>query len=187
MKLRDMIASLERIYCGHIGAEFMHIMNPRVRNWVRDRVEGRPADASRPPEVQRRMLRQLMKVEAFEHFLHTKYVGQKRFSLQGGESLIVGLYGLLENAPAHGVEELCMGMAHRGRLSVIAEFLRKPYKLMFAEFSENYIPKTVAGDGDVKYHLGYVTQRKLEDGAEVEVRLSANPSHLEAVNPVVEA
>ncbi|HEX8310911.1 MAG TPA: 2-oxoglutarate dehydrogenase E1 component [Chthoniobacteraceae bacterium] len=186
MKLREMIASLERIYCGHIGAEFMHIMNPRVRNWVRDKVEGRPADSSRSKDEQRRMLRQLLKVEKFEHFLHTKYVGQKRFSLEGGESLIVGLYGLLENSPASGVEEICMGMAHRGRLSVIAEFLKKPYKLIFAEFTENYIPKTVAGDGDVKYHLGYVTQRKLKSGGEVEVRLSANPSHLEAVNPVVE-
>jgi 2-oxoglutarate dehydrogenase E1 component len=186
MKLREMIASLERIYCGHIGAEFMHIMNPRVRNWVRDRIEGRPAEASWPADVQRRILRQLMKVEGFEHFLHTKYVGQKRFSLEGGESLIVGLYGLLENGPGHGVEEICMGMAHRGRLSVITEFLKKPYKMLFAEFSENYQPKTVAGDGDVKYHLGYVTTRELKTGGTVEVRLSANPSHLEAVNPVVE-
>ena len=186
MKLRELIASLERIFCGHIGAEFMHIMNPRVRNWVRERIEKRPAEASRAPEVQRRILRQLMKVEGFEHFLHTKYVGQKRFSLEGGESLIVALYGVLEDAPLRGVEEICMGMAHRGRLSVITEFLKKPYKMLFAEFSENYQPKTVAGDGDVKYHLGYVTTRELKTGEKVEVRLSPNPSHLEAVNPVVE-
>ncbi len=186
MKLRDMIASLERVYCGHIGAEFMHIQNPRVRNWVREKLETRGPDASVPPEIQQRILRQLVKVESFEHFLHTKYQGQKRFSLEGGESLIVALYGVLENCKLRGVEELCMGMAHRGRLSVIAEFLRKPFKLIFTEFSENYIPKTVAGDGDVKYHLGYVTLRKPKGGGEVEVRLSANPSHLEAVNPVVE-
>jgi 2-oxoglutarate dehydrogenase E1 component len=185
MKLRDMIASLERIYCGHIGVEFMHIQNPRVRNWVRERIESRGPDSAVPPEVQRRILRQLVKVESFEHFLHTKYQGQKRFSLEGGESLITALYGILENCPARGVEEICMGMAHRGRLSIIAEFLRKPYKVMFAEFSENYIPQAVDGDGDVKYHLGYVTTRKTPSGAEVEVRLSANPSHLEAVNPVV--
>jgi 2-oxoglutarate dehydrogenase E1 component len=186
MKLREMIASLESIYCGHIGAEFMHIQNPRVRNWVRERVETRPPETAVPVEIQRRVLRQLVKVESFEHFLHTRYQGQKRFSLEGGESLIVALYGVLESCKLRGVEELCMGMAHRGRLSIIAEFLRKPFKLIFTEFSENYIPKTVAGDGDVKYHLGYVTLRKPKGGGEVEVRLSANPSHLEAVNPVVE-
>jgi 2-oxoglutarate dehydrogenase E1 component len=114
-----------------------------------------------------------------------KYQGQKRFSLEGGESLITALYGILEMCPKSGVEEICMGMAHRGRLSVIAEFLRKPYRMMFAEFSENYMPNMAAGDGDVKYHLGYNTIRKLHTGEEVEVRLSANPSHLEAVDPVV--
>ncbi len=186
MKLRELIGSLEQTYCGHIGAEFMHIQNPRVRNWMRDKIEGRPADSTVDPELQRRMLRQLAKVESFEHFLHTKYQGQKRFSLEGGESLVTALYGILENCPSRGVEEICMGMAHRGRLSVIAEFLRKPFKFMFAEFSENYMPNTAAGDGDVKYHLGYTTTRHPKTGGEVEVRLSANPSHLEAVNPVVQ-
>jgi 2-oxoglutarate dehydrogenase E1 component len=186
MKLRELIASLEQVYCGHIGAEFMHIQNPRVRNWLRDKIESRPADATVDPELQRRMLRQLLKVESFEHFLHTKYQGQKRFSLEGSEALITALYGILENCPSRGVEEICMGMAHRGRLSVIAEFLRKPFKFMFAEFSENYMPNTAAGDGDVKYHLGYVTTRQPKTGGEVEVRLSANPSHLEIVNPVVQ-
>jgi 2-oxoglutarate dehydrogenase E1 component len=126
-----------------------------------------------------------VKVESFEHFLHTKYQGQKRFSLEGGESLITSLYGILENCPPRGVEEICLGMAHRGRLSVIAEFMRKPYRVMFAEFSENYMPNAAGGDGDVKYHLGYNTVRKLKSGEEIEVRLSANPSHLEAVDPVV--
>jgi len=186
MKLREMIAGMERVYCGPIGAEFMHIQNPRVRNWVRDKIEGRPPESSVPADVQRRILRQLVKMESFEHFLHTRYQGQKRFSLEGGEALITALYGILETGPARGVEEICMGMAHRGRLSVIAEFLRKPYRMMFAEFSENYQPSTVAGDGDVKYHLGYLTTRKLRTGEEVEVRLSANPSHLEAVDPVVQ-
>jgi len=185
MKLREIIGALEKIYCGPIGAEFMHIQNPRVRNWLREKVENRPPEESVSPELQRRMLRELAKVESFEHFLHTKYQGQKRFSLEGGESLITALYGILENCRSRGVEEICMGMAHRGRLSIIAEFLRKPFKVMFAEFSENYIPNTTAGDGDVKYHLGYVVTRKPKTGGEVEVRLSANPSHLEAVNPVV--
>ena len=186
MKLREMIAELERIYCDDVGTEFMHIQNPRVRNWIREKIESRATDAEVPADLQRRMLRELTKVESFEHFLHTKYQGQKRFSLEGGESLITALYGILENCRARGVEEICMGMAHRGRLSVIAEFLRKPFKVMFAEFSENYIPNTTAGDGDVKYHLGYLVTRKPKTGGEVEVRLSANPSHLEAVNPVVQ-
>ena len=185
MKLRELIGALEKIYCGPIGAEFMHIQNPRLRNWLREKVESRPPESAAPADLQRRMLRELAKVESFEHFLHTKYQGQKRFSLQGGEALITALYGILENCRSRGVEEICMGMAHRGRLSVIAEFLRKPFKLLFAEFSENYIPNTTAGDGDVKYHLGYVVTRKPKTGGEVLVRLSANPSHLEAVNPVV--
>ncbi|MGV3532953.1 MAG: 2-oxoglutarate dehydrogenase E1 component, partial [Chthoniobacteraceae bacterium] len=185
MKLREMIASLEAIYCGHIGAEFMHIQNPRVRNWMREELEGRVAGYSIPADTQRRMLRQLLSVESFENFLHTRFKGQKRFSIEGGESLIVALYGLLESCPSHRVVEIVMGMAHRGRLSVINEFLQKSLRVMFAEFNENYMPNTVAGDGDVKYHLGYQTKREVE-GGNVEVRLSANPSHLEAVNPVVE-
>ena len=185
MKLRQMITELEEVYCGPVGSEFMHIQNPRVRNWLREKIEGRLSSPGPDADVQRRMLRQLVKVESFEHFLHMKYQGQKRFSLEGGESLITALYGILETSPSRGVEELCMGMAHRGRLSVIAEFLRKPYREMFAEFSENYIPSTVSGDGDVKYHLGYRTKRTLKSGEEIEVRLSANPSHLEAVDPVV--
>ncbi len=186
MKLREMIASLESIYCRHIGAEFMHIQNPRVRNWVREKIEGTTPEAAISRDVQRRMLRQLAKVESFENFLHKKYVGQKRFSLEGGESLITALYGVLETSPQQGVAEICMGMSHRGRLSVIAEFLRKPFRHLFAEFSENYLPNAILGDGDVKYHLGYHITRKLKTGEQVEVRLSANPSHLEAVDPVVE-
>src|SRR5258708_1795146 len=131
------------------------------------------------------MVREVAKVKRIEHCLDTKYEAQKGFSLEGGETLITALYRIRENCRARGVEEICMGMAHRGRLSVIAEFLRKPFKLLFAEFSENYIPNTTADDGDVKYHLGYLVTRKPKTGGEVEVRLSANPSHLEAVNPVV--
>ena len=189
MKLREMIAALEAIYCGPVGAEFMHIQNPRVRNWLREKIEGRVSAPGPSVEVQRRMLRQLVRVESFEHFLHTKYQGQKRFSLEGGEALITALYGILETSPARGVEELCLGMAHRGRLSVIAEFLRKPYREMFAEFSENYIPSTVSGDGGDVASITLATRRPARSwksrGGEVELRLSANPSHLEAVNPVV--
>ncbi len=184
MKLREMIADLERIYAGTIGVEFMHIQNARVRNWVRDRIEER--DLNLPVLVQHRILRALLEAESFEHFLHTKYVGQKRFSLEGGESLLVILNTILEECPASGIREIVMGMAHRGRLNVLANFLRKSLRVMFAEFSENYVAELVAGDGDVKYHLGYRTTRHPEAGGEVEVLLSSNPSHLEAVNPVVE-
>jgi 2-oxoglutarate dehydrogenase E1 component len=132
------------------------------------------------------MLRHLMKVELFEQFLHTRFMGVKRFSIEGSETLISALDGVLENCPKFKVEELCMGMAHRGRLAVIVEFLKKPYSLFLKEFNPNYIPESVFGDGDVKYHLGYVNTRVIKpSGQEVAVRLSANPSHLEIVNPVV--
>src|SRR2546430_1446299 len=186
MTLREMIAGLERIYADSIGSEFMHIQDTRTREWVRRRLETRPHKHSTSRAVQIALLRELLEAESFETFLHTRYVGQKRFSLQGAESLIVILDGVLQRCPQHGVEEICMGMAHRGRLNVLANFLKKSLQVIFTEFSTNYIPDLVAGDGDVKYHLGYRTVRKLENGAEVEIRLAANPSHLEAVNPVVE-
>lgn len=186
MTLREMIAKLESIYADTIGAEFQHIQNPRVRNWVLHRLESRPAPQDTSQETQIKMLRSLLEAETFEKFLHTRYVGQKRFSLQGAEALMVILDAVLERCPGKGIEEICMGMAHRGRLNVLANFLKKSLQVIFTEFSTNYIPDLVAGDGDVKYHLGYTTIRKLENGAEVEIRLSANPSHLEAVNPVVE-
>ncbi|PYJ91458.1 MAG: 2-oxoglutarate dehydrogenase E1 component, partial [Verrucomicrobia bacterium] len=186
MTLREMVAGLDRIYADSIGSEFMHIQDPRIRDWVRRRLETRPHKHSTPRAVQVALLRALLEAESFEIFLHTRYVGQKRFSLQGAESLMVILDTILHRCPEGGVEEICMGMAHRGRLNVLANFLRKSLKVVFTEFSENYIPDLVAGDGDVKYHLGYRAVRRLASGAEVEIRLSSNPSHLEAVDPVVE-
>jgi len=186
MTLREMIAALAGIYADTIGAEFQHIQNPRIRNWVLHRLESRPAKRDTSREMQIAMLRTLLEAETFETFLHTRYVGQKRFSLQGAESLMIILDTILQRCPGDGIEEICMGMAHRGRLNVLANFLKKSLQVIFTEFSTNYIPDLVAGDGDVKYHLGYRTIRKLENGAEIEIRLAANPSHLEAVNPVVE-
>ena len=186
MTLREMIARLEEIYADAIGTEFQHIQNPRIRNWVRDRLESRPAKHQASIQVEIALLRLLLESEAFEVFLHTRYVGQKRFSLQGAESLMVILDTILHRCPGDGIEEICMGMAHRGRLNVLANFLKKSLEVIFTEFSTNYVPELVAGDGDVKYHLGYRTIRKLASGAEVEIRLAANPSHLEAVDPVVE-
>src|SRR5436853_2168237 len=186
MTLREMIARLTKIYADSIGAEFMHIQDPRIRNWVRHRLEARPDKHSTPRQVKIGILRALMEAETFETFLHSRYVGQKRFSLQGAESLMVILDSILHKSPSVCIEEICMGMAHRGRLNVLANFLKKSLRVIFTEFSENYVPESVGGDGDVKYHLGYRTVRKLASGAQIEIRLSANPSHLEAVDPVVE-
>src|ERR1700730_11558157 len=186
MTLREMIAALQRIYADTIGAEFMHIQNTRMRNWVLHRLESRPDKRETPRNVQINLLRVLLEAESFEVFLHSRYVGQKRFSLQGAESLMVILDKILHKCSAAGGEEICMGMAHRGRLNVLANFLKKSLRVIFTEFNENYIPELVSGDGDEKYHLGYRTVRKLASGAEVEIRLAANPSHLEAVDPVVE-
>ena len=186
MTLREMIDTLQAIYCGPIGVEFMHIQNETVREWVRERIEARIALPQPDAASQKRLLRILMEAETFEQFVHTKFIGQKRFSLQGSESLMVILETVLADCPGKGIQEIVMGMAHRGRLTVLANFLKKSYNIIFKEFSENYIPDLVAGDGDVKYHLGYESVRKTDSGAEIGIRLAANPSHLEIVNPVVE-
>src|SRR5437773_7361180 len=140
MTLRDMIGTLEGIYAGPIGSEFMHIQNTRVRNWVLHRLESRPAKLDAPRSVQMALLRVLLEAESFETFLHAHYVGQKRFSLQGAESLMVILDIILQKCPGAGIEEICMGMAHRGRLNVLANFLKKSLNIIFTEFTENYIP-----------------------------------------------
>ena len=186
MLLREMIAELRDIYCGTIGAEFMHIQDPRVRNWIRERIENRGNGDRGDAALHRAILRLLYEGETFEHFLHTRYVGQKRFSLEGAEALLVALDTILQNCPAHRVEEIVMGMAHRGRLNVLANFLEKPLTMIFNEFSENFAPEVIGGGGDVKYHLGYLAERTTAAGGKITVRLAANPSHLEAVDPVVE-
>ncbi len=186
MKLKTMLAELRRIYCATTGFEFMHIHNPEVRTWLLDRIEGRHLDAKPAAKEQIDALRWLLEAESFERFLHRRFVGQKRFSVEGGESMLVALETILEGLPASGGREIVLGMAHRGRLSVLANFLRKPLEYLFYEFSENYVPNMVAGDGDVKYHLGFETVRQTSSGNSVGVMLAPNPSHLEAVDPVVE-
>lgn len=186
MTLRDMIADLKATYCASVGVEFNHIQNPRIRNWVRDHIENRQRAQLDTPAMHRDVLRKLYEAETFESFIHTKYVGQKRFSLEGGESLILALSAILDTCDVRGVDEIVMGMAHRGRLNVLANFLNKPLQVIFNEFQDNFIPELVGGNGDVKYHLGYQTTRKLPGGHKVEIRLAANPSHLEAVDPVVQ-
>lgn len=184
MRLREMLAELRSIYCNRVGFEFMYIQDVAIREWLLARIETPPS--SPKAETARNALRWLLEAETFERFLHRRYVGQKRFSVEGGESLLVALETILEGLPERGGREIVMGMAHRGRLSVLANFLRKPLETLFYEFSENYVPNMVAGDGDVKYHLGFETVRELAGGRKVTVHLAANPSHLEAVDPVVE-
>ncbi len=186
MKLRDIIASLQKTYCGHIGVEYVHIQDQDCRLWLQERIEStrlQPA-FTKPQKV--RILRRVYKAELFEKFLHTKYVGQKRFSLEGGETIIAALDAVIDHCPDAGVEGIELGMAHRGRLNVLASVMRKSFDQLFEQFSENYIPDAVGGDGDVKYHLGYESVLTTTSGKKVEVRLAANPSHLEIIDPVVE-
>lgn len=186
MPLRELIRELERIYCGTVGAEFMHIQDPRIRNWVLNRLENRDKALRGNPNLHREILRKLYEAETFENFLHTKY-GGKRFSLEGGESLILALETLVQDSERRGVKELVMGMAHRGRLNVLANILNKPLDVIFNEFQGNFAPDSVGGNGDVKYHLGFRNVRTTgKNDYEVEIHLAANPSHLEAVDPVVQ-
>jgi 2-oxoglutarate dehydrogenase E1 component len=187
MSLGEMIEELRTIYSGPIGAEFMHIHQTPVRNWLRDHIDPWPELSNYKPRRKARILRRLLEAETFERFLHERFKGQKRFSLEGGESLMVALDTLYQRSERHDVHEIVMGMAHRGRLNVLTNFLHKPFSKLFAEFSENFIPDSVYGNGDVKYHLGYRTVRRAKAGSwEVMITLAANPSHLEAVDPVVE-
>ena len=186
MRLVDLIAGLEQTYCGHIGVEYLHIQETEIRRWLQTAMEPRRNQPNLTKEQKVRILRRLHKAELFEHFLHTKYVGQKRFSLEGSETLIPALDFIVEGCPDAGVDEIVLGMAHRGRLNVLASILRKSFEFIFEEFSESFIPDTVAGDGDVKYHLGYEAVLDTAAGKQIEVRLAANPSHLEAVDPVVQ-
>ena len=185
MKLGQMVEALERTYSGWIGFEFMHIHNTEVRNWIRERVEERAKLVEPPREQKEKTLGWLLEAELFESFLGKKFLGEKRFSLEGGEGVMPLLNRILELSPGAGVKEVTMGMAHRGRLNVLAQIVRKSLRTILYEFMPNYVPDLVAGDGDVKYHLGYESVRSFPEG-DVRVSLAANPSHLEAVNAVVE-
>ena len=183
-KLRDVLGLLRDSYCRTIGIEYMHLQDPRQRRWLQERLES--GYARTPREDQLRILRRLNAAEAFETFLQTKYVGQKRFSLEGGESVIAILDAILSKAANAGLDEVGIGMAHRGRLNVLANIAGKSYAQIFSEFEGNQDPKSVQGSGDVKYHLGTEGSFTAESGATTSVYLAANPSHLEAVDPVLE-
>jgi 2-oxoglutarate decarboxylase len=184
LKLRDILGVLRDAYCRTTGIEYMHIQDPEERKWFQDELERPYAKPSR--EEQLRVLSKLNAAEAFETFLQTKFVGQKRFSLEGGESLIPLLDAVISDAADDGLDEVAIGMAHRGRLNVLTNIAGKTYAQVFREFEGTQDPRSVQGSGDVKYHLGTEGTFTSDNGNETKVYLAANPSHLEAVDPVVE-
>jgi 2-oxoglutarate decarboxylase len=184
LKLRKILGILRDAYCRTVGVEYMHIQDPDQRQWIQAKIETTHAKTS--ADEQLRILRRLNSAEAFETFLQTKFVGQKRFSLEGGESVIALLDRILCRAAGEGMDEVCIGMSHRGRLNVLANIAGKSYAQIFREFEGTLDLTSVQGSGDVKYHLGTEGTFVSEDGATTKVYLAANPSHLEAVNPVLE-
>ncbi len=183
-KLRDIRDYLEETYCKSIGAEYMFIRVPEKQQWLKQRMETTQNKASCTVEEKRRILRKLNEAVIFEKFLHTKYVGQKRFSLQGGETLIPGLDAIIEYGAKLGLEEIVIGTAHRGRLNILANILQKRYEDIFEEFEGEEHADSVFS-GDVKYHLGYTSMVETESGKTIKVGMAPNPSHLEVANPIV--
>ncbi|MEN4475509.1 multifunctional oxoglutarate decarboxylase/oxoglutarate dehydrogenase thiamine pyrophosphate-binding subunit/dihydrolipoyllysine-residue succinyltransferase subunit [Mycolicibacterium cosmeticum] len=184
-KLRDVLSVLRDAYCRHVGVEYTHILEPEQQKWLQERVEVR----HEKPTVaeQKYILSRLNAAEAFETFLQTKYVGQKRFSLEGAETVIPMMDAAIDQAAEHGLDEVVIGMPHRGRLNVLANIVGKPYGQIFSEFEGNLNPSQAHGSGDVKYHLGATgTYIQMFGDNDIEVSLVANPSHLEAVDPVLE-
>ncbi|HET7757172.1 MAG TPA: 2-oxoglutarate dehydrogenase E1 component, partial [Steroidobacteraceae bacterium] len=185
MKLRDILAQLEFIYAGSVGAEFAHVSESEERLWLQDRFQEARLQARFSVEERRNILWQLTAAEGLERYLHTKYVGQKRFSLEGGDALMPLLDELILNCGAGGIGEVVIGMAHRGRLNVLVNLLGKSPAELFSEFEGGYDPVRLKGSGDVKYHKGFSADLRTP-GGNVHAVLAFNPSHLEVVDPVVE-
>lgn len=184
--LRKIVDRLREVYLGSIGFEFSHITDVERKNWLYQQVESQPSGYGLSIEDKKQILFKLNQAVVLEEFLGNKYLGEKRFSLEGGEGTIPALDAIIQQSAALGVEEAVIGMAHRGRLSVLANIMGKTYDHIFSEFESNTKYDLTMGDGDVKYHLGYSTQFPLRAGGTVQVKLVPNPSHLESVNPVVE-
>ncbi|MFT5724333.1 MAG: 2-oxoglutarate dehydrogenase E1 component [Bacteroidia bacterium] len=184
-KLKDIISHLEKTYCESIGVEYMYMPDPEKKEWLRAKMEGQKNQPKLAIEQKRLILEKLNQAAVFENFLHTKYVGQKRFSLEGLETLVPALDAAIEFGAANGVDEYVIGMAHRGRLNVLANILNKSYEEIFKEFEGNAYEDGIF-EGDVKYHIGFASEVKTSLGKTVKVSLSPNPSHLESVDPVVE-
>jgi 2-oxoglutarate dehydrogenase E1 component len=183
--IREIVAILERTYCHTLGVEFMHISDPTEKAWLQERIEGADKEITFTPEGKRAILNKLVEAEGFEKFLDLKYTGTKRFGLDGGESLIPALEQIIKRGGNLGCKEIVFGMAHRGRLNVLTQVMGKPHRALFHEFKGgSFAPDDVEGSGDVKYHLGASSDRTF-DGNNVHLSLTANPSHLEIVDPVV--
>ena len=183
--LREILSIVKRTYCGTFAVEFMHITDPEQKAWLQRRIEGRDKEITFTDEGKKAILKKLIESEGFENFLHTKYVGTKRFGIDGGEAMVPALEQIIKRGGALGVKEIVIGMPHRGRLNVLAAVMGKPYHHIFHEFQGGSVtPDEVEGSGDVKYHLGASSDREF-DGNRVHLSLTANPSHLEAVDPVV--
>ncbi|TDB65250.1 2-oxoglutarate dehydrogenase E1 component [Arundinibacter roseus] len=184
-KLRDIVEALKKIYTRNIGFEYLYIRDREQKSWLREKIEKEALTMDFTLDEKKHILSKLNEAVVFENFLHTKYLGQKRFSLEGGETTIPALDAMINKAAEMGVVEVMIGMAHRGRLNVLANIMRKTYEQIFNEFEGN-LPDQVWGDGDVKYHMGFSSQITTDTGEQVYLKLAPNPSHLEAVNPVVE-
>ena len=184
--LREIVAALTSIYTGTVGFEYTYIRDPQVLEWFQQKVEHDALAFNPDKEYKKRILKKLNEAVVFENFLHTKFLGQKRFSLEGGETTIPALDAIINRAAELGVKEVMIGMAHRGRLNVLANIMGKTYEQIFAEFEGTATPDLTMGDGDVKYHMGYSSEVEALNGERVNLKLAPNPSHLEAVNPVVE-
>ncbi|CAA2137859.1 MULTISPECIES: 2-oxoglutarate dehydrogenase E1 component [Methylobacterium] len=183
--IREIVEILERTYCQTLGVEFMHISNPEEKAWIQERIEGKGKEISFTPEGRRAILNKLVEAEGFEKFLDLKYTGTKRFGLDGSESMIPALEQIIKRGGALGAKEIVLGMAHRGRLNVLSNVMSKPFRAIFNEFKGGSAsPAEVEGSGDVKYHLGASSDRTFDDN-NVHLSLTANPSHLEIVDPVV--
>ena len=183
--LRQIVDVLQKTYSGTVGIEFMHIQDPEQKSWIQARIEGTGGMFTTSAEEKREILEHLTETEGFEQFLHVKFPGTKRFGLDGGESTIPALETIIRTAAELGGEEIVIGMPHRGRLNVLANVMGKPYSAILSEFQGKAVVDEVLGSGDVKYHLGTSTDRALPNGRHIHLSLTANPSHLEAVNPVV--
>jgi len=184
--LKDIIEALKSIYCGTLSVEYMGLGNPELQGWIEEKMEKNRADTDLSMEQKKEILQDLNRSELFEKFLHTKYTGQKRFSIEGAETLIPMMRATIDKGAELGVTEFVLGMAHRGRLNVLSNILEKPYAVIFSEFDENHLPDSVDQSGDVKYHKGYFSDTISSHGHKILVSLTPNPSHLEAVDPVVE-
>jgi 2-oxoglutarate dehydrogenase E1 component len=184
--LREIVAALQKVYTRTIGFEYMYIRDPQVLDWFRTKVEKDSLSFNPSLDYKKRILSKLNEAVVFENFLHTKFLGQKRFSLEGGETTIPALDAIIGKGAELGVKEVMIGMAHRGRLNVLANIMGKTYEQIFSEFEGTAVPDLTMGDGDVKYHMGYSSEVETASGQKVNLKLAPNPSHLEAVNPVVE-